>query len=159
MCLWLAGFTWILRLVIFASLVVAGLYAAGVSIQKVSLRLKEALPIWIRVAVVEVLVVVHWLLPLIAETLGLLYLVAAAVSLDPTSQSWKVGASVVVVCLFVLLSLTVATGMMRMWIDNMRTPDGDKLRQWRTDMRSQRQVSEDEVARLRKRLEDATGKR
>mmetsp|Transcript_34989 Transcript_34989/g.97676 ORF Transcript_34989/g.97676 Transcript_34989/m.97676 type:complete len:291 (+) Transcript_34989:96-968(+) len=181
LCLWLAGFTWIFRLVIFAGLVVAGLYAAGVTIQQVSLRSEEALPILIRVAVVEVLVVVHWLLPLIADTLGLLYLVAAVVSLDPTSQSWKVCAGVAVVCLFVswllsgrwhwvvgfevvlclivLLSLTVATGMMRMWIDNMRTQHGDKLRQWRTDMRSQRQVLEDEVARLRKRLEDATGKR
>lgn len=67
---------------------------------------------------------------------------------------WILGLEVVL-AIIMLAALTVAAGIMRLWIDNVQAQHGDKLKSWRKEMRRQRQELQDEVAKLKEKLEQA----
>jgi len=172
---WLTGWRWCFWLAILAGLVVAGLFAADVSVRDVNLRSEEALPIVFTVGILEVMLLVRWITPTLADTIGLLYLVCETLGLDPRTLGWKVCAGVATVCLLiswwlggrwhwivglevaldlvVLLSLTVSAGVMRIWVDSMQQQHAGEVRTWRMEMRKQRASLEEEAAQLRRRLE------
>jgi len=181
LALWLIGWRWLALLLILAGIVVGGLYAADFAYKEFRIRSDEALPILINVAVVDAMVVLHWLWPVLADTAGLLYLIAEIVGLEMFFESWKLSGGIaavtffvawliqnwwlwilgleVALCFVVLLSLLIAVSLMKLWLDSMEQQQTDKLRTWRLDMRKKRKAMQDEVAELRKKVAEMTAAR
>jgi len=58
-----------------------------------------------------------------------------------------------VLTVVLLISIAVAGGIMRLWIENVQALHGDKLREWRQSMRRQRKAMQDELEELRQKVQ------
>jgi len=115
--------------------------------------------------------------PLLADAANMFYLASEIVGVPPLTEYWKIAivASLVlarlahgwwwwilglqvVLMVVLLVALTVAAGIMRLWIENIQTQRSEKLREWRMGMRKMRKAMEDEIADLKRRLQ-APGER
>ncbi|CAE7290013.1 dnaJ [Symbiodinium natans] len=173
--LWLVDWVWIGRLLMLLGLLAAGCYAMDVKFGNYSARSEEALSIFMNFFVIDVVIILNWLWPLLADAVCVFYLVAEIVSVQILMESWKIGVGVGVVSLFVawlvrgwwrwivgleillavvlLIALTISSGIVRLWIDQVFTQHGDKLKEWRTKMRARRKETEAELDKLRKRVQ------
>jgi len=162
----------------WSGLAAAALWAADFKFRNMSIRSSEAQQILTLVALVDVVVVLSWIWPLLADAVNIAFLVSdvapqvAAMAIE----GWKSGAVAVAVSLVLarivrgwwlwilglevvlavvlLIALTVAGGIMRLWIESVQTQRADKLKEWRQSMRRHRKAMEDEIAELRRRLPD-----
>jgi len=163
--LWLLGWRWIGRLLMFSGFASGGLYAGDVTIREVSFRSPEAMAYFLPLAVIDAVIVLNWLWPLLAEAVVIFYLASEILGME--SFSIQIGAIVGVVSLLLgrllrgwwwwivglevlaavvlLVALTISSGIMRLWIDSIQTQHGEKLLEWRKSMRKEREKLENEV--------------
>lgn len=179
--LWLIGFRYVSYILIILGIVAAGLYKKDVNIGEVKLQSPEVAPILLHIGLVDGVVILNWIWPLLAEAVGIFYLCSEIVGLQIFLESWKIGAAggfgalilarifrgwwfwilvaEVGLAVVTLAALTVAAGIMRLWIDGVQAQRGDKLKEWRLKMRKERQKKEEEIASLKKKLEKADAKK
>lgn len=173
--LWLIGFRWIGRILILVGLIAGGCFARNVTIRQVKVRSPAMIAILVNIGIVDVVVIVNWIWPVLADALLVVYLITEVTGLGIFLEHWKVGigtglASVfvawllsnwwwwiviieVVVAVVVLLALTIAAGIMRLWIDGVQANRSDTIRSWRKTMRKHRKAMEDEIAELKNKLQ------
>lgn len=173
--LWLVGWRWIGRILMFLGFASWGLYYGDVTIRETSCRSAEAVSIFVPLIMVCALIVLNWLWPLLAEAVTIFYMASEIFGMESFVESWKIGAVVGVVSLLLgrllrgwwwwivglevlgavvlLVALTISSGIMRLWIDSIQTQHGEKLLEWRRSMRKEREKLESEVAELKQKVE------
>lgn len=178
--LWVISFKWVAIFLIFVGVLAAALYAADFTFREMNIRSPDAAPFLIQIAIVDLVLVFYWIWPLLADTVNVVYLVSEVVGAPLLVESWKGCGICIVVSLVVarivrgwwwwilglevvlavvlLISLAVAGGIMRLWIENVQTQHSDKLREQRQSLRRQRKIMEDEIAELRRKVQDAKDK-
>mmetsp|Transcript_29952 Transcript_29952/g.54562 ORF Transcript_29952/g.54562 Transcript_29952/m.54562 type:complete len:303 (-) Transcript_29952:246-1154(-) len=174
--LWLLTFNFIGYLVILIGIVVAILYKLDVRYGEYSPRDPEALPLLIIVGVIVAVVILSWVWSLLAEVVGLLYLVSEVTGIEQLLQSWKIAAGVILASIFaswmvrnwwfwivglvflfvcvILLALVIASAVIRLWIETVQTQHSEKVKAYRLDLRRHRKKMQDEVAFLRQKLQE-----
>lgn len=177
LAIWIIAWKWIGIILLLIGIVTALLYAVNFKYKGMEIRDPEALPILVNVGLVEAVLIVYWIWPLLADGVCVFYLASEVVGIPILFDSWKIGVGSgvvslvlarlfrgwwmwilgleVVLAIIMLAALTVAAGIMRLWIDNVQAQHGDKLKSWRKEMRRQRQELQDEVAKLKEKLEQA----
>jgi hypothetical protein len=177
LAIWIIAWKWIGIFLLLIGIVTALLYAVNFKYKGMEIRDPEALPILVNVGLVEAVLIVYWIWPLLADGVCVFYLASEVVGIPILFDSWKIGVGSgvvslvlarlfrgwwmwilgleVVLAIIMLAALTVAAGIMRLWIDNVQAQHGDKLKSWRKEMRRQRQELQDEVAKLKEKLEQA----
>jgi len=178
--LWLIDWRWIGRIFMLLGIVGCCLYWRDVTIGGVRARDPEAIGLFLNLAVVDVVIVLNWLWPLFADAISVFYLGSEVVGMAMLMDSWKVGVGAglvslllawlfrgwwwwilgleVLVAIVLLAALTISSGIMRLWIDSVQTQHGEKLREWRLRMRSERKQLEDQIADLKRKGEDKSSK-
>jgi len=177
--LWVLGFWFVGRLLFASGVAVLVLYVADFP-RSIKIRSDEATPILSSIGIVNVVLVMYWLWPLLADTVCVLYLSSEVVGAQAMFiDSWKIGAVCaacslvvawlvgnwwtwiagfeVILAIVMLGALTVSAGIMRLWIDGVQAKEGEKLKKWRMDLRSERKKLQDEVESLKKKLEAKGG--
>jgi len=174
--IWIVGFQWIRYLFLLIGGVTACGYAVDFKYKDVSMRSSDAFPLVLNVGIVVVLVLLCWLWQLLADAVGVFYLVSEVIDVAMLVENWKFGLGVgaasffsawlvrgwwfwilvleVVAALVVLIALVVASGLMTLWIDNVKTQHGDKVKEWRLKLRKHRKGLRDEIAELKKKLQE-----
>jgi len=173
--LWLVDWVWIGRLLMLLGLLAAGCYAMDIKFGNFSARSEEALSIFMNFFVIDVVIILNWLWPLLADAVCVFYLVAEIVSVQILMESWKIGVGVgffslflawlvrgwwrwivgleILLAVVLLIALTISSGIVRLWIDSVFTQHGEKLKEWRINMRAKRRETEGELDKLRKRVQ------
>ncbi|CAE7749750.1 ERDJ3B [Symbiodinium microadriaticum] len=173
--LWLVDWVWIGRLLMLLGLLAAGCYAMDIKFGNFSARSEEALSIFMNFFVIDVVIILNWLWPLLADAVCVFYLVAEIVSVQILMESWKIGVGVgffslflawlvrgwwrwivgleILLAVVLLIALTISSGIVRLWIDSVFTQHGEKLKEWRINMRARRRETEAELDKLRKRVQ------
>ncbi|CAE6967955.1 dnaJ [Symbiodinium sp. CCMP2456] len=173
--LWLVDWVWIGRLLMLLGLLAAGCYAMDIKFGSFSARSEEALSIFMNFFVIDVVIILNWLWPLLADAVCVFYLVAEIVSVQILMESWKIGVGVgffslflawlvrgwwrwivgleILLAVVLLIALTISSGIVRLWIDSVFTQHGEKLKEWRINMRAKRRETEAELDKLRKRVQ------
>jgi len=175
--LWFVDWRWIGWALLLAGLVVAGLYAVDFRYREQRIRSEEALPLLLYVGIVDAVVMLQWLMPLLADTVILLALLVFEITgLAVFIENRKAGVATALAGLFVswlaqgrwfwvivievvfmiilLISMTVAAGIMRLWLENVYSQRADRVKDWRMRMRSRRKEMEDEIAVLRRKVKE-----
>lgn len=175
LAVWLIGFKWIGRLLMLLGIGTAGLYAADFSMYEVKIKSPEVFPLIANIAIVDAVVILNWIWPLLADTVVLVYLVAEVTGLGLfVENGWKIAGGAAVGCLVVarlirgwwwwiigfevliaatmLISLVVAAGVMRLWIDQLQMQRTDKVKERRAALRKERQKYLDEIVELKAKL-------
>lgn len=174
LAIWFIGFKWVGRILMLCGCTVGALYAADFSFREVSIRSRDVAPILVQIGIVDAVVLLYWIWPLLADTVGVVYLLSEVVGAAPLLDSWQlaVGALVgslvvarltrgwwlwilgleVLLAVVLLVALTVAAGIMRLWIDGVQAQRCEKLRDWRLAMRKHRKELQDEIDLLKRRL-------
>jgi len=179
LAIWFIALKWIGRLLMFCGCAAGALYAADFKFRGVSVRSPEVAPVLVQIAILDVVVLLLWIWPLLADTVGVLYLVSEVISMELLLSSWQFGGIALLVslvlarllrgwwfwvfvleallALVVLVALTIAAGIMRLWIDGVKVQRGEKLTEWRHAMRKKRKEMEDEISDLKRRLQAKGG--
>lgn len=189
--LWLLSWDFLSKLVLLAGfLVVATHFGAGylnVSLPWFLGWLNKdnpnAMVVCLNLGIVCVVTILNWIWPLLMEAVVIFFLIADAISLGAVLVSWKYVGGVAaisfvlawfllgrwfwVVCMeiglivVVLISLMVACGLMRLYIDSIQMQHGDKIKTTRKRLRDQRAKDKEEIERLKKRVAafEATGRK
>merc|ERR1719195_991034 len=174
--IWFIAWTWVGRILMFCGCAAGALYAADFKFREVSIRSPEVAPVLVQIAIVDVVVLLLWIWPLLADSVGVLYLVSEVISAELLLSSWQFGGIALLVSLVlarllrgwwlwvlifeallaivVLVALTIAAGIMRLWIDGVKAQRGEKLTEWRHSMRRKRKNMEDEISDLKRRLQE-----
>jgi len=174
--IWIIGFSWVGYILLLCSFVVAGLYKMDVSVREVKLQSPEVMPILVQIGLIDVVVLLSWIWPLLGDAVGVFYLVSEICGVPVFLDNWKIGAAgavgsiimarlfrgwwfwilgiEVVLALITLAALTVAAGIMRLWIDGVQAQRSEKLKEWRLQLRKERKKVDEEIACLKKKLED-----
>jgi len=175
LALWILTFRWMAYLIILFGIVAIVLYAININVPglDVSIRSPEAFGILVNLGIVIIVVVLGWLWPLLADSVGVLYLVVevASIQLDNLKVGaialscsmflawllrgwwyWILGLEVIL-AIVLLVGVTIASGIIRLWIDTVQATRGDKVKEWRMSMRSDRNKLQTEVSALKKKLE------
>eukprot|EP00439_Symbiodinium_sp_Y106_P072765 s716_g13.t1 len=155
--LWLVDWVWIGRLLMLLGLLAAGCYAMDIKFGNFSARSEEALSIFMNFFVIDVVIILNWLWPLLADAVCVFYLVAEIVSVQILMESWKIGVGVgffslflawlvrilsskmdalclrivgleILLAVVLLIALTISSGIVRLWIDSVFTQHGEKLK-------------------------------
>lgn len=177
--IWFIAWTWVGRILMFCGCAAGALYAADFKFREVSIRSPEVAPVLVQIAIVDVVVLLLWIWPLLADSVGVLYLVSEVISAELLLSSWQFGGIALLVSLVlarllrgwwlwvlifeallavvVLVALTIAAGIMRLWIDGVKAQRGEKLTEWRHSMRRKRKNMEDEISDLKRRLQEKGG--
>jgi len=172
--LWFITWVWVGRILMLIGLVVVVLYAINFKYKDTHIRSEEVVPLLLNVGIVDFVVLLTWIWPLLGDTCSVLYLVTEICGIQVFIENWKIGACIGAGCLVfarlargwwmwivgleavlgivMLVALTVASGIMRLWIDTVQSTHGDKVRTWRLAMRQERKTLLDENAELKKRL-------
>jgi len=175
--LWVVSFKWVAIVLILIGCIAAAAYALDLTIREMSVRSPDAAPVLIQIAIVDVVLVLYWIWPLLADTVNVVYLISEVVGGALIVESWKGGGITVAVSLVVarlvrgwwwwilglevalavilLIALAVAGGIMRLWVENVQTQHSDKLREWRQSMRKQRKATEEDLRRKVQELEES----
>lgn len=175
LALWILTFRWMAYLIILIGIIAIVLYAININVPglDVSIRSPEAFGILVNLGIVIIVVVLGWLWPLLADSVGVLYLVVevASIQLDNLKVGaialtcsmflawllrgwwyWILGLEVIL-AIVLLVGVTIASGIIRLWIDTVQATRGDKVKEWRMSMRSDRNKLQTEVSALKKKLE------
>jgi hypothetical protein len=176
LALWILAFRWVAYLLISGGIVCIILYALNVEIKGVATRSPDALPILVNVGIIDIVVILGWIWPLLADTVGILYLASEVASglqlLENPSASviaitllvsvfvaWLVRgwwfyilASEVVLAIVLLVGVVTACGIVRLWIDQVQANRSEKIKEWRQSMRAERTKLQQEVESLKKQL-------
>lgn len=178
--IWLLGWRWIGDLLLFGGIVGAISVAVVWKLHDHSVRNEESqhLIVYLCIAAVTVCVVVlHWLWPLLVDWATIVFLIVTEIAgpqvflynrwvavlalvlsfgLSWLIQNWWLWILGIEVLLAVvmLIAITVAASIMKLWVDGVQTRCLDKVRTWRLDMRKERQKLLDEIVELKKRLQD-----
>eukprot|EP00928_Gymnodinium_smaydae_P012176 TRINITY_DN14429_c0_g1_i1.p1 TRINITY_DN14429_c0_g1~~TRINITY_DN14429_c0_g1_i1.p1 ORF type:complete len:306 (-),score=71.26 TRINITY_DN14429_c0_g1_i1:189-1052(-) len=175
LALWIIAWSWIGNSLMAIGLAAVGLYAADFKYKEVSVRSPEVLPILLNIGIVDIVVLLYWLWPLLADTVTVMYLVTEMFGLQIFLEDWRIAAggglgslflawlvrgwwlwivgAEIGIGLVMLVALTVASGMMRLWIDTVQAQRGDKLKEWRLSMRQERKRLNDENAELQRKVQ------
>merc|ERR1711879_145729 len=157
LALWFIGWTWVGRILIFLGLIVALLYAIDFKYSDISIRSREVMPIVVQIGLVEAVVLLYWLWPLLADAVNVFYLASEVVGLPLLVDNWKIGCiaglvslvlawflqgwwlwilgAEVVIAIVLFIALTVAAGIMRLWIDNVTSQHSQVLKAQRMSIR------------------------
>jgi len=168
--LWLLLFRWVGYLLFLAAVVLAILYAVNFRFRDFSVRSDEANPVLLGVGLAVVAVLVCWVWQLLGDTIGVCFL--ASEIFDVAVLDWKFGIGTAVVSFFLawlvrgwwwwilgfeillaivmLVALTVASCLMGLWIDTVKAQHGDKVKEWRLNMRKQRKALQATIEGLEK---------
>merc|ERR1719195_2337508 len=179
LALWFIAWKWIGRLLMLCGCAAGALYAADFKFREVSIRSPDVAPVFVQIVIVDVVVLLLWIWPLLADSVGVLYLVSEVISAELLLSSWQFGGIALLVSLVlarllrgwwlwvlifeallavvVLVALTIAAGIMRLWIDGVKAQRGEKLTEWRHSMRRKRKNMEDEISDLKRRLQEKGG--
>eukprot|EP00929_Paragymnodinium_shiwhaense_P120860 TRINITY_DN92932_c0_g1_i1.p1 TRINITY_DN92932_c0_g1~~TRINITY_DN92932_c0_g1_i1.p1 ORF type:complete len:319 (-),score=57.02 TRINITY_DN92932_c0_g1_i1:163-1119(-) len=175
--LWFVSFVWIRWLLILAAIPAVACFVLDVEIKGVRCREPEILGLWINFGILWLIILFQWLWPLVADGASILYLIAELTGLDMlvqmplvggglfllslvlawfvTGRWWWVFGFELLLGLILLISLTVATGIMRLWVDSVHTRTGEKLKESRMALRAEKKRLQDEATRLRDKLRTA----
>eukprot|EP00929_Paragymnodinium_shiwhaense_P086160 TRINITY_DN46681_c0_g1_i1.p1 TRINITY_DN46681_c0_g1~~TRINITY_DN46681_c0_g1_i1.p1 ORF type:complete len:294 (-),score=75.46 TRINITY_DN46681_c0_g1_i1:112-993(-) len=176
LALWLIGFTWISRLLVLAGLALVGLFMKDATLGGVRLQDEELRPLVVSVGLVWVGIVLNCFWALLGETVGLIFLVSEVLPFEMFLENpalggggafaslviswliqnwwwWIIGLEVVL-GIALLVATIIAWGIMSMWIEHLRVQKGDQVKVWRQQMRQERKKLQDEIARLKKQLEE-----
>jgi len=176
--LWLIDWRWIGRIFMLLGVIGCFLYWRDITVYGISARDPEAIGLFLNLAVVDIVIIVNWLWPLLAEGASVFYLSSEVVGMAMLLDNWKVGVGLVslvlawlfrgwwfwilgfevLVAVVLLAALTISSGIMRLWIDSVQTQHGEKLREWRSRMRSERKNLEEQIAELKRKTEDKSSK-
>lgn len=175
LALWILTFRWLACLLLICGIISIVLYTLNVNIPGLGVQARdpEALGILVNVGIINLVIILGWVWPLLADTVGVLYLAAEAASLP--IDNLKVGAIALFVSMFLawlvrgwwywilglevvlavvlLIGVTIAAGIIRLWIDTVQATRGEKVKEWRQSMRSERKKLQDEVNDLKKKLQ------
>lgn len=174
--IWIVGFKWIRYLFLLLGGVAACGYGMDFKYKDFQMRSPDVIPLLHAVGIAVVIVLLCWLWQLLADAAGVFYLVTEVLDITMLVENWKIGAGVgigsflvawllrgwwfwiilaeVLLALVVLIALLVASGLMTLWIDNVKAQHGDKIKEWRLKMRKQRKDDEDEITKLKRKLQD-----
>lgn len=174
--IWIVGFKWIGWLLLVGGVVVAVLYAVDFKYKEYHLRSPEAAPLLMNIGIIVAVVLICWVWQLLADAVGIFYLVSEVVDLAMFFENWKLGVIAAVasfllawlvrgwwfwiigiefgLALVMLVALTVGSGLMGLWIESIKTQHGDKLKESRLRMRRTRKALQQEVDDLKKKLQD-----
>jgi len=175
LALWILTFRYIAYILMLLGIIIIVLYAININVPglEVSIRSQEAFPILLNIGIIMVVIILGWVWPLLADTVGVLYLVSEVASLEVTNL--KVGAIALFVSMFaawlvqgwwfwilgfeillaviLLIGVTIAAGIIRLWIDTVQASRGEKVKEWRNAMRKERKKLQEEVNDLKKKLQ------
>lgn len=176
---WLIGWRWIGRILMFLGFASAGLYYGDVSFGETKVRSPEIVSLLLNVGIIDVVIIINWIWPLLAEGISVFYLITEVTGIPLLVESWKIGIGAGFVSLFLawlcrgwwfwimglevlfavvlLIALTISSGVMRLWIEHIQAQHGDKLKEHRLKMRAERKALQDEIEDLKRKLQ-AKGK-
>mmetsp|Transcript_49263 Transcript_49263/g.141403 ORF Transcript_49263/g.141403 Transcript_49263/m.141403 type:complete len:303 (+) Transcript_49263:73-981(+) len=174
--IWTMGWRYIGYLVLLLGMVVALLYAIDFKFREVKVRSQDGLPYVIGAGIAVGVVAIVWIWQLLADAAGIFYLASEVVDLALFVENWKIGLGAAITSFFVawlvrgwwfwiivlqvalvvvvLIAVSMASELVRLWIENVKTQHGDKLKDWRLRMRKQRKTLQDEVAELKNKMQD-----
>jgi len=168
--LWLVLWRWVGYLLFLAAGILAILYAVNFQFRSFSIRSAEAQPILLSVGLAVVAVLICWVWQHLGDTVGVFWLVSEVFDMALLDLKFGIGAAVVsfflawlvrgwwwwilglevVLAIVMLVALTVASGLMGLWIESVKTQHGDKLKQWRLRMRKERDALQADIDSLKK---------
>eukprot|EP00933_Yihiella_yeosuensis_P031962 TRINITY_DN25550_c0_g1_i1.p1 TRINITY_DN25550_c0_g1~~TRINITY_DN25550_c0_g1_i1.p1 ORF type:complete len:290 (+),score=45.42 TRINITY_DN25550_c0_g1_i1:126-995(+) len=177
---WLLNFSWFSWILLSLAIAAATAYYLNLSVAGMLARSDEGVAILINLAVLSLIVILNWILPSVADGISVFYLLSEVLGLEFFVNRWEIGAGGAVVSLVLawlirgwwswiiglqvlalvvlLLALTIASAIMRLWLDAVQVQHGDKLKQRRADLRALRQSMEDEISDLKKKIEQKSQK-
>lgn len=177
--LWFIAFRWISYILILCGIICIILYALDTKVPglETSFRSPDNFAILVNVSIINIVVILGWISTLFADTVGILYLASEVVTL--AIDDLKVGAIALVASFFfawllqgwwywilglevilgivLLIGVTVAAGIIRLWIDTVQASRGEKVKEYRKTMRSERKKLQDEIDDLKKKLGKPAG--
>lgn len=177
LALWFLGFRYLAYLLLLCGIIAIVLYSMNANIPKkltgdveMSFRSQEAAGIMIMVGVIDVVIILSWIWAPIGDTVVVLYLCTEVITLD----SLKLGGIALVISLFLawlaqgwwywilgfevllaivlLIGVTIAAGIVRLWIDSVQASRSEKVKEWRIGMRHERKKLQDEIDALKRKL-------
>eukprot|EP00927_Polykrikos_kofoidii_P056708 TRINITY_DN50799_c0_g1_i1.p1 TRINITY_DN50799_c0_g1~~TRINITY_DN50799_c0_g1_i1.p1 ORF type:complete len:395 (+),score=80.40 TRINITY_DN50799_c0_g1_i1:121-1305(+) len=170
--LWLIDFKWIGRSVILGGAISGIMYWKDFTYREINIRSEECLPILVQVGFVNIVVVLLWIWPLLADGVCVAYLVVEVVGPALFIENWKVGvgagfASLVAarilrgwwrwiiglefaLAVIILISILICTLIMRLWIDSVQASRGEFIKKWRMSMRADRSRLQKEIMELKR---------
>jgi len=174
--LWLLTFRFVGYLVILCGVAVAAMYKMDVQYGEYRIQDAEFQPLLIILGVVVVVVILSWVWSLLAEVVGLLYLISEVFGIEQLTTSWKIAGAVIVgsfvaswlvrswwfwivgftfllVCV-ILVALVIAWAVIRLWIENVQAQHTEKVKAYRLDLRRQRKKLQDEISVLKQRVQE-----
>lgn len=173
--LWTISWTYVQYLILLLAAVVAILYGLNVEIRQVKLKSQDGLPFIIGAGLAAGIVVVVWIWQLLGDAVGIFYLASEVVDLQMLIENWKfgLGAAVlsfvlswliqnwwwwivglqVLLVVIAFIAVAMASQLVSAWIDHTQKQHGDKLKQWRLGLRRSRKELQDEVEKLRQKVE------
>eukprot|EP00401_Gymnodinium_catenatum_P008611 CAMPEP_0117559224 /NCGR_PEP_ID=MMETSP0784-20121206/53248_1 /TAXON_ID=39447 /ORGANISM="" /LENGTH=293 /DNA_ID=CAMNT_0005356591 /DNA_START=69 /DNA_END=950 /DNA_ORIENTATION=- len=175
--LWLASFRIIGGLVFVLGLIYAALFAKGFTCQGQSIRDPDFVNVHLGVAIVTIVVFLQWLWVPLADAVGIVYLFAEVVGIEVFVADLRFGAVSIVVSVLVawlvqgrwhwivaaeivfgivlLISVLIAVGIMKLWLERMHQEHSGKVSKHRLAMRRDRKRLNDEATELRRRAKEA----
>lgn len=177
LAIWIAGVWFIGWMILLAGVIAGLLWAMKAEIKGISARSKDVEPILGGVAIAVVVVVVTWVWQQLADTVGVMYLVSETI-LDVAMlvETWKMIAAVIGASFFfawlvrgwwfwiigllvgfaavAFIAIIMASELTRLWIDSVKSQHGQRLKSWRIRLRHNRKKLQDEVADLKKRVQE-----
>mmetsp|Transcript_69205 Transcript_69205/g.114714 ORF Transcript_69205/g.114714 Transcript_69205/m.114714 type:complete len:291 (-) Transcript_69205:81-953(-) len=179
LAVWLLDFRWLSWLLLLIGIGCLVVYVANMNFQGKSLQQSEAfMSLGLIVGVVDIVIILLWIHPLLGDTVAVIYLLSEVVGVPLLVDNWKIMVACPVIGFFIawflrgwwyyvlglevilaiimLAALTVAAGIMRLWIDGVQGQRGEKILKWRLDMRKERKKLQDEVADLKRKLQMRT---
>mmetsp|Transcript_50129 Transcript_50129/g.119322 ORF Transcript_50129/g.119322 Transcript_50129/m.119322 type:complete len:287 (-) Transcript_50129:66-926(-) len=174
LALWLLAFRFLTILLLLCGIVAAVAYAANFKYREFRIRDPDVYPVLFVVAIAEVAILLNWIWPFLGEVICIVILAVQAVPEEMMGDKrvWIAGVPVsfllawlcrgrwfwitlleIGLGIILLLSIAVATGIVRLWLDNLQQQKTERLKTWRKDMRRERKRLEDEIAALKKQLD------
>eukprot|EP00441_Pelagodinium_beii_P044396 CAMPEP_0197632056 /NCGR_PEP_ID=MMETSP1338-20131121/8989_1 /TAXON_ID=43686 ORGANISM="Pelagodinium beii, Strain RCC1491" /NCGR_SAMPLE_ID=MMETSP1338 /ASSEMBLY_ACC=CAM_ASM_000754 /LENGTH=197 /DNA_ID=CAMNT_0043203605 /DNA_START=67 /DNA_END=656 /DNA_ORIENTATION=+ len=89
--LWLIDWRWIGRIFMLLGVIGCFLYWRDITVYGISARDPEAIGLFLNLAVVDIVIIVNWLWPLLAEGASVFYLSSEVVGMAMLLDNWKVG--------------------------------------------------------------------
>merc|ERR1719253_60881 len=124
----------------------------------------------LNVALVDGVILLNWIWPLSADGLGVVYLIAEVIGIDSLAVGgvwllvsifiawlvrgwwyWIIGLEVVL-AIVLLIGVTIAAGIVRLWIDTLQNTAAERVKEWRLGMRSEKDKMKKEIESLKKQL-------
>lgn len=178
---WLISFTWCGYIVLLLTLIGGLLYATDFTFKEIRMQSEEAKPVIQGLGIAVAVVMVCWWFPLLSEGVGIFFLATEVFDVAMFVENWKLGAGAALLSLFLswllggwwwwivgleillaiimLIAITVASGLMGIWIENVKQQHGDTLKKQRLKLRGDRKALQAEADDLKRQLEEASSRK